>query len=96
MSCSVDQRTNLTNTLNVKKTEIISILKRRNNSTENVGAGELKIHNLPNSGGGGGGSSSVNSQTLSDGSLQKYDDDDDESDSDWDGFPVILFFFILH
>lgn len=66
-----------------KKTEIISILKRRNTSTENLA--------ILNSGDGSkltsttsmGGSSSVNSQTLSE------DSNHDESDSDWDGFPVI-------
>lgn len=68
--------------LNIKKTEIISILKRRNNSTENVG--DTKHLNTFN----GVGSSSVNSQTFSEGSAQKFEDDDDESDSDWDGFPV--------
>lgn len=57
---------------------------------ENVGAaiagGDLKLHNISSM--NGAGSSSINSTTLSDGSLQKFDDDDDESDSDWDGFPV--------
>lgn len=76
--------------LGSKKTEIISILKRRHNSMENVGAGiagsDLKVHNVSSM--NGAGSSSINSATLSDGSLQKFDDDDDESDSDWDGFPV--------
>lgn len=76
-----------TNALGIKKTEVISILKRRNNSTENVG--EAKVHNVVN----GttvitAGSSSVNSQTYSDSSVQKFEDDDDGSDSDWDGFPV--------
>ncbi|XP_037048340.1 protein inturned [Bradysia coprophila] len=60
-----------------KKTEIISILKRRNNSTENVSEFSKPI---PSAGG-----SSVNSQTFSDDSNHKLDDD--ESDSDWDGFP---------
>lgn len=60
-----------------KKTEIISILKRRNNSTENVS--ELSKP-TPSAGG-----SSVNSQTFSDDSNHKLDED--ESDSDWDGFP---------
>lgn len=78
------------NHLGIKKTEIISILKRRHNSMENVGlgiaGGDLKLHNISSL--NGAGSSSINSTTLSDGSLQKFDDDDDESDSDWDGFPV--------
>lgn len=60
-----------------KKTEIISILKRRNNSTESVS--ELSKP-TPSAGG-----SSVNSQTFSDESTHKLDED--ESDSDWDGFP---------
>lgn len=60
-----------------KKTEIISILKRRNNSTENVG----EFSKTSTSAGG----SSVNSQTFSEDSNYKMDDD--ESDSDWDGFP---------
>lgn len=85
-----------------KNTEVISILKRRNNSSENVNdnlkyttstvaaaaAIAAEDHSL-----------SLHSQTYSDSSLQKYgdddhhgrdhdDDDDDESDSDWDGFPV--------
>lgn len=76
--------------LGIKKTEIISILKRRHNSMENVGVGiaggDLKLHNISSM--NGAGSSSINSTTLSDSSLQKFDDDDDESDSDWDGFPV--------
>lgn len=60
-----------------KKTEIISILKRRNNSTENVGE-----FSKPSTSAGG---SSVNSQTFSEDSNIKLDEDD--SDSDWDGFP---------
>lgn len=60
-----------------KKTEIISILKRRNNSTENVSEFSKPT---PSAGG-----SSVNSQTFSDDSNQRLDED--ESDSDWDGFP---------
>lgn len=60
-----------------KKTEIISILKRRNNSTENVS--ELSKPTMS------AGGSSVNSQTFSDDSNHKLDED--ESDSDWDGFP---------
>lgn len=60
-----------------KKTEIISILKRRNNSTENVNEFSKPT---PSAGG-----SSVNSQTFSDDSNNKLEDD--ESDSDWDGFP---------
>lgn len=60
-----------------KKTEIISILKRRNNSTENVSE-----FSKPTQSAGG---SSVNSQTFSDDSTHKLDED--ESDSDWDGFP---------
>lgn len=58
---------------------------------ENVGVGgiaggDLKLHNISSM--NGAGSSSINSTSLSDGSLQKFDDDDDESDSDWDGFAV--------
>lgn len=80
-----------------KKTEIISILKRRNNSSENVGVS-------PADGGAAksmltgttttttstsvGGGSSVNSQTLSE------DSNHEESDSDWDGFPVSTFIFL--
>lgn len=60
-----------------KKTEIISILKRRNNSTENVSE-----FSKPSPSAGG---SSVNSQTFSDDSNHKLEED--ESDSDWDGFP---------
>lgn len=60
-----------------KKTEIISILKRRNNSTENVSEVSKPT---PSAGG-----SSVNSQTFSDDSNHKLEED--ESDSDWDGFP---------
>lgn len=60
-----------------KKTEIISILKRRNNSTENVGEFPKPILSA--------GGSSVHSQTFSDDSNHKLDED--ESDSDWDGFP---------
>lgn len=60
-----------------KKTEIISILKRRNNSTENVGE-----FSKPSTSAGG---SSVNSQTFSEDSNIKLDEED--SDSDWDGFP---------
>lgn len=67
-----------------KKPEIISILKRRNTSHENVGgidAGSpTKLMGATSLGGG----SSVNSQTFSEDSNQ------DESDSDWDGFPVIM------
>lgn len=62
-----------------KKTEIISILKRRNNSTENIG-GNISL--------GIGGGSSIHSQTLSeDSNAKNEEDDDDGSDSDWDGFP---------
>lgn len=74
-------------TMNLKNTEVISILKRRNNSSENVND-NLKFSSTLLATTGGGGSPSINSQTYSDSSLQKYDDDDDESDSDWDGFPV--------
>ena len=66
------------NNLGTKKTEIISILKRRNNSSENVD--EIKHYSTSLVG-----SSSVNSNTFSDESVQFEDDD---SDSDWDGFPV--------
>lgn len=76
-----------------KKAEIISILKRRNNSTENVypmgeeGSNVGKLSSPPSivgigGGGGGGGSASVNSQTFSEDSNHA-----DDSDSDWDGFP---------
>lgn len=72
--------------MTIKNTEVISILKRRNNSAENVND-NIKYTNAV-AATTGGGSPSINSQTYSDSSLQKYDDDDDESDSDWDGFPV--------
>lgn len=68
----------LLNNLGTKKTEIISILKRRNNSSENVD--EIKQYSTSLVG-----SSSVNSNTFSEESLQF---DDEDSDSDWDGFPV--------
>lgn len=68
---------NSTQTSQSKKTEIISILKRRNNSIENVGE-----FPKPSTSAGG---SSVNSQTFSEDSNIKVDED--ESDSDWDGFP---------
>lgn len=67
---------NVANTI-TKKPEIISILKRRNNSSENVGTGISTLNNSL---------SESNSQTMSEDSNQKYDDDD--SDSDWDGCPV--------
>lgn len=74
--------------MSLKNTEVISILKRRNNSSENVNE-NLKYNNsIVAATTAGGGSPSINSQTYSDSSLQKYDEDDDESDSDWDGFPV--------
>lgn len=72
--------------MNLKNTEVISILKRRNNSSENVNDNLKFSTSIITT--AGGGSPSINSQTYSDSSLQKYDDDDDESDSDWDGFPV--------
>lgn len=78
----------------LKNIEVISILKRRNNSTENINMNEnLKYtssavaveEKAP----------SIHSQTYSDTSIQRYEDDDDDddddddgSDSDWDGFPV--------
>lgn len=74
-----------------KKTEIISILKRRNNSNENIGdlpgkvilnAGSTVATSL-------GGGSSINSQTLSE------DSNRDDSDSDWDGFPVSFFLNLI-
>lgn len=79
----------------LKNTEIISILKRRNTSSENVNenlkyttASAVAFEEKP---------PSIHSQTFSDTSLQRYDvdisnddddDDDDESDSDWDAFQV--------
>lgn len=73
--------------MNLKNTEVISILKRRNNSSENVNDNLKYTTSLVAT--GGGHSPSIHSQTYSDSSLQKYDDDDeDESDSDWDAFPV--------
>lgn len=75
----------------IKNTEIISILKRRNNSVENVNE-HLKY--MPANLATGGNSPSLHSQAYSETSMQKYedddDDDDDESDSDWDGFPVCI------
>lgn len=74
--------------MNLKNTEVISILKRRNNSSENVNDNNnLKYTNSMLTTASGG-SPSINSQTFSDSSLQKYNEDDEESDSDWDGFPV--------
>lgn len=74
--------------MSLKNTEVISILKRRNNSSENVNE-NLKYTNSTMIASGGGHSPSIHSQTYSDTSLQKYDDDDeDDSDSDWDGFQV--------
>lgn len=86
-----------------KNTEVISILKRRNNSSENVND-NLKYTTSTTAVASAAiavedNSLSLHSQTYSDSSLQKYDDDDhhgrdhdddddDESDSDWDGFPV--------
>lgn len=72
----------------LKNTEVISILKRRNNSSENVND-NLKYTAAPDNN-----SVSLHSQTYSDNSIQKYgdkhdrddDDGDDDSDSDWDGF----------
>lgn len=85
-------------TAGFKNTEIISILKRRNNSTENVN------ENLKYTTASGSGVTekppSIHSQTYSDTSLQRYDvdigdddddeddDDDDESDSDWEALQV--------
>lgn len=66
-------------TASAKKTEIISILKHRHNSAENVN--EAK----PVAAASAIGSSSLNSNTFSDES-GPYDEND--SDSDWDGFPV--------
>lgn len=86
-------------TAGFKSTEVISILKRRNNSTENVND-NLKYTTTSTVAAAAAedNSLSLHSQTYSDNSLQKYgdddrrrdhdDDDDDESDSDWDGFPV--------
>lgn len=76
-------------TTGLKSTEIISILKRRNNSSENV-TENLKYTAAPAE----DTSLSLHSQTYSDNSVQKYgdkhdrddDDEDDDSDSDWDGF----------
>lgn len=79
--------------IGLKNTEVISILKRRNNSSENIN--ENLKYTTSSALATGGNSPSIHSQTYSDSSLQKYeddddddDDDDDESDSDWDGFPV--------
>lgn len=67
----------------LKNTEIISILKRRNNSSENVNenlkyttASAVAFEEKP---------PSIHSQTFSE---DNDDDDDDESDSDWDAFQV--------
>lgn len=81
-----------------KNTEVISILKRRNNSSENINE-NLKYTSSTAAIAAEENSLSLHSQTYSDSSLQKYDgddhnhnrdddDDDDESDSDWDGFQV--------
>lgn len=76
--------------MSLKNTEVISILKRRNNSSENVNDNLKYTTSLVAT--SGGHSPSIHSQTYSDSSLQKYDDDDeDDSDSDWDGFPVSNF-----
>lgn len=81
--------------MSLKNTEVISILKRRNNSSENVND-NLKYTTSAVVATSGGHSPSIHSQTYSDSSLQKYDDDDeDESDSDWDGFPVRKYVFHL-
>lgn len=80
--------------MNLKNTEVISILKRRNNSSENVSDNNLKCTNSMLTTASGG-SPSINSQTFSDSSLQKYNEDDDESDSDWDGFPVSFYKYLL-
>lgn len=72
---------------NTKIPEIISILKRRNTSTENVND-NLRLA-VPSTSSAGKNSPSLHSQTYSDGSLQKFDDDDD-SDSSWDDFDVIF------
>jgi hypothetical protein len=74
----------LLNNFGTKKTEIISILKRRQNSSENVD--EIKHYNSSLVG-----STSVNSNTFSDESVPF---DEEDSDSDWDGFPVQFLFFI--
>lgn len=74
--------------MGLKNIEVISILKRRNNSNENVNDNVKFSASIVAQ--TAGGSPSLNSQTYSDGSLQKFDDDDDESDSDWDGFPVSI------
>lgn len=83
--------------MGLKNTEVISILKRRNNSSENVNDNLKYTSSMLST---GGNSPSIHSQTYSDSSLQKYDDDDDddESDSDWDGFQVRepLFFSFLN
>lgn len=77
---------------NIKSTEVISILKRRpNTSAENVNVNENLRLALPLPIAAGGHSPSLHSQTYSDSSLQKYEDDeanedDDDSDSDWEGF----------
>lgn len=77
----------------LKNTEVISILKRRNNSSENIhdnlkytsSSTPATMAAAPDDN-----SISVHSQTYSDHSAQKYgdadEDDDDDSDSDWDGF----------
>lgn len=58
-----------------RKTEIISILKRRKDSMENVGS--ASVHSQTTT-------VSEDSET----NRNKYENDnDDESDSDWDGFP---------
>lgn len=82
--------------MSLKNTEVISILKRRNNSSENVNDNLKYTTSAIVATTSGGHSPSLHSQTYSDSSLQKYDDDDeDESDSDWDGFPVIKHIFCI-
>lgn len=73
--------------MGLKSTEVISILKRRNNSNENVSE-NLKFCSTSVPQTAAGGSPSMMSQSYGDGLFQKYEDDDDGSDSDWDGFPV--------
>lgn len=78
------------NKVPAKKAEIISILKRRHNSTELVTTTDEASSKLTGASTSlGAGSSSVNSQTFSE------DSNHEGSDSDWDGFPVGIFIIIL-
>lgn len=75
--CAIDGNSdfNANPTINSKKTELISILKRRNTSTDNL---RDSTRQPPQSHAG---------SSVSEDSNAKFEEEDDESDSDWDGFP---------